>query len=236
MSVRLSPEETRSALRNASPQVLPSVLACDFGRIREEVQAIEAAGAKALHLDVMDGHFVPNLSFGIPVIEAIRDCTKLPLDVHLMITNPGDYLQQYRDAGADVLTVHAEVLEDPRPTLEKIRELGALAGLSLNPPMQVEQLEPWLGSCDLILVMSVMPGFGGQKFNAVAIEKLSWLKQKVGDEVLLEVDGGVNADTIADCTAAGADLLVAGTAVFGAENYATRLAELTALARQGADR
>lgn len=236
MSVRLSPEETRSALRNASPQVLPSVLACDFGRIREEVQAIESAGAKALHLDVMDGHFVPNLSFGIPVIEAIRDCTKLPLDVHLMITNPGDYLQQYRDAGADVLTVHAEVLEDPRPTLEKIRELGALAGLSLNPPMQIEQLEPWLEACDLILVMSVMPGFGGQKFNAVAIEKLSWLKQKVGDEVLLEVDGGVNADTIADCTAAGADLLVAGTAVFGADNYATRLAELTALARQGADR
>lgn len=206
--------------------MLPSVLACDFARLGEEVRAVEAAGAKALHLDIMDGHFVPNLSIGVPVVEAIRRSTELPLDVHLMLDNPADYVEPFRRAGADVITVHAEVLDDPRPLLERINDLGAGAGLSLNPPMAVEKLEPWLSHCDLILVMSVMPGFGGQEFNPVALEKLSWLRDHQDCRAVLEVDGGVNLETVGDCAAAGADLLVAGTAVFGAEDYNAQLEAL----------
>ena len=212
----------------------PSLLACDFGRLADEIAAIEDAGATLLHLDIMDGHFVPNLSFGVPVVEAIRRCTTLPLDVHLMLDNPAEYVGPFRDAGADVLTVHAEVLSDPRPLLEEVRSLGAAAGLSLNPPTPVEVLEPALGSCDLVLVMSVMPGFGGQEFDPVALEKLRWLRDHPACDAVLEVDGGVNDETIGDCAAAGAELLVAGTAVFGADDYRRRLAELQRLATAGA--
>lgn len=226
-----SREQTRR-LVDATPAVLPSLLACDFARLADEIQSVEAAGATALHLDVMDGHFVPNLSFGLPVIEAIRGVTALPLDVHLMITNPADYAANYRKAGADAVTFHAEVVEDPRPLLDEIRSLGAVAGLSLNPPMAVEAIEPSLPHCDLVLVMSVMPGFGGQAFNPVALEKLRWLRDHPACHAQLEVDGGVNADTIADCAAAGADLLVAGTAVFGAEDREARMRELAALANR----
>lgn len=226
--------ELRSRTLREGIAVAPSVLACDFSRIADEVAAIEAAGATVLHLDIMDGHFVPNLSFGVPVVEAIRQCTELPLDVHLMLSNPADYVEPFRKAGADVLTVHAEVLPDPRPLLDRIRELGAAAGLSLNPPMPVEQIEPFLSACDLILVMSVMPGFGGQKFDPVALEKLAWLRGHDDCNAVLEVDGGVNQETIAACAQAGAELLVAGTAVFGAEDYASRMAELTALASSAA--
>ncbi|MEM1304925.1 MAG: ribulose-phosphate 3-epimerase, partial [Planctomycetota bacterium] len=190
----------------------------------------EQAGATALHLDVMDGHFVPNLSFGLPVVEAIRGATDLPLDVHLMINNPGDYVGDYRKAGADCITFHAEVVDDPRPLLDEVRSLGALAGLSLNPPKPVTDIEASLPHCDLVLVMSVTPGFGGQRFDAVALEKLRWLRDHPRCDALLEVDGGVNAETIADCVSAGADLLVAGTAVFGAEDRTARMNELTALA------
>ncbi|QDT67151.1 Ribulose-phosphate 3-epimerase [Planctomycetes bacterium MalM25] len=210
--------------------IAPSLLACDFARLADEIAAIEAAGATVLHLDIMDGHFVPNLSFGVPVVEAIRRCTELPLDVHLMLDNPGEYVEPFRKAGADVLTVHAEVLPDPRPLLDEIRNLGAAAGLSLNPPMPVAKIEPFVGDCDLILVMSVEPGFGGQAFDPSALEKLSWLRDHPQCDAILEVDGGVNADTIAGCAEAGAELLVAGTAVFGADDYTTRLAELTQLA------
>ncbi len=223
-------------LSPALPAVLPSVLASDFANLEREVHAAEEAGAPALHLDVMDGHFVPNLSFGLPVIKAIRQITTLPLDVHLMISNPGEYAERYRDAGADVVTFHAEVVPEPAELLEKIRSLGAAAGLSLNPPMPIEKIEPALPHCDLVLVMSVMPGFGGQSFQPVALEKLRWLKEHPACDALLEVDGGVNADTIADCTAAGADLLVAGTAVFGAHDYQDRIAQLTNLAQAGAER
>ncbi|TWT74626.1 Ribulose-phosphate 3-epimerase [Posidoniimonas polymericola] len=228
-----SRESIAALLRQHAPVLLPSLLACDFANLASEVKAIEAAGAHALHLDVMDGHFVPNLSFGLPVVEAIRALTDLPLDVHLMIDNPAEYAQRYRDAGADCITVHAEVLDDPRPLLEEIRASGALAGLSLNPPTPLEQILPALPHCDLVLVMSVMPGFGGQQFDPVALEKLSRLRDDPDCRALLEVDGGVNQSTIARCTAAGADLLVAGTAVFGADDYCERVDSLNRLARSG---
>jgi ribulose-phosphate 3-epimerase len=231
-----SSDEISQRLRAGTPYVLPSLLACDFGHLAEEIREVEAAGATALHLDIMDGHFVPNLSFGIPVVEAIRRATELVLDVHLMLDNPADYIEAFRKAGADVLTVHAEVLPDPRPVLERIRELGALAGLSLNPPFDVALLEPALPHCDLVLVMSVMPGFGGQQFDPIALDKLRWLSAHPDCQALLEVDGGVNEQTIADCAAAGADLLVAGTAVFGAADYESQLALLNKLARQGVER
>lgn len=234
MSGPMTAEELRARTVSNGVAIAPSLLACDFGRLAEEVAAVEAAGAKVLHLDIMDGHFVPNLSFGVPVVEAIRKCTDLPLDVHLMLDNPGDYVEPFRKAGADVLTVHAEVLEDPRPLLDKIRALGASAGLSLNPPMPVEQIDSFVDACDLILVMSVMPGFGGQKFDPVALEKLAWLRDHPKRTAVLEVDGGVNAETIGDCAAAGAELLVAGTAVFGAEDYSQRIDELSKLASTGA--
>lgn len=235
MSAPLTAGELRRATLRGSVAVAPSLLACDFGRVAEEIAAVEEAGATLLHLDIMDGHFVPNLSFGVPVVEAIRRVTDLVLDVHLMLDNPAEYVEPFRKAGADVLTVHAEVLPDPRPLLDRIRSLGAAAGLSLNPPMPIERIDPFVGDCDLVLVMSVMPGFGGQAFDPVAIDKLRWLRDHPRCDAVREVDGGVNERTIAACAAAGAELLVAGTAVFAADDYPRRLAELTALAAGEAD-
>lgn len=192
---------------------------------------MEEAGAKILHLDVMDGHFVPNLSFGVPVVEAVRRVTQLPLDVHLMISEPGRYLKAFRQAGADLMTIHIEAVPDPRDLLREIRSLGAGAGLSLNPPTPIDTIAPFVNGVDLVLVMSVMPGFGGQKFQAVALEKLHWLQEHAPPEVLLSVDGGVNAETIGACARAGAELFVTGTALLGWDNYQTRLAELRSLAQ-----
>lgn len=206
-------------LQGARPCVLPSLLACDLANIEAEVRRVEEAGAVALHLDIMDGHFVPNLSYGVPVVQAVRRITDLVLDVHLMLDNPGEYLEPFRNAGADILTVHAEVLPDPRPTLDRIHTLGAAAGISINPPTPLEALAPALDQADLVLVMSVMPGFGGQKFNPIALEKLRKLSERPGRGFLLEVDGGVNDQTIGPCAAAGAELIVAGTAVFGADGH-----------------
>jgi ribulose-phosphate 3-epimerase len=217
-------------LRTVAPAILPSLLMCDFGRLEDEVRRLEAAGVQALHLDVMDGHFVPNLSYGLPLVETFRRLTTLPLDVHLMIDDPADYVQRYRDAGADSMTIHAEAVPDVRPVLEAIRESGAGAGLAINPPTPVSAIEPALDLCDMVLVMSVMPGFGGQKFDATALDKLSQLRSKVGPEVLLEVDGGVNASTIARCAKAGAQLFVVGSAIFHTDDYAASLKQLTQLA------
>jgi ribulose-phosphate 3-epimerase len=225
--------DVKTRLRAASPAVLPSILMCDFAHLADEIRKLEDAGVAALHLDVMDGHFVPNLSFGIPVIEAIRKTTELPLDVHLMIERPGDWVERYRDAGADALTIHVEAVPDPRPVLDTIRSLGVLAGLSLNPPTPVSAIEASLSHCDLVLVMSVMPGFGGQQFDPVALGKLRELSARSDFDALLEVDGGINPKTIAACAQAGADLLVAGAAVTRSADYGKTLAELHTLARQG---
>ncbi|NOY29922.1 MAG: ribulose-phosphate 3-epimerase [Planctomycetes bacterium] len=221
-------------LREASPVVLPSLLLCDFGNLEREVQELEAAGVRGYHLDVMDGHFVPNMSYGLPIVEAMRRLTDLPLDVHLMISDPGKYVRRFAEAGADVLTIHAEAVEDPRPVLEEIRELGVGAGLAVNPATPVTKIEPALSLCHLVLVMSVVPGFGGQAFDEGALDKLRTLRRQLPDDVLLEVDGGVNEATISACGEAGAQLLVAGSAIFGKSDYAAAVAKLTRLA--GANR
>ena len=195
--------------------------------------ASNGAGAKVLHLDIMDGHFVPNLSFGLPVVEAVRRSTDLPLDVHLMIAEPGRFLRRFREAGADLLTIHVEAVADPRPLLGEIRGLGAGAGISLNPPTPVDALSGCLDLCDLVLVMSVMPGFGGQHFEPVALDKLRRLRALAGPETLLSVDGGVGLDTVAACAEAGAQLFVTGSALFSQDNYGRFIDEMTELARSG---
>lgn len=218
-------------LHAAAPIIGPSLLAADLAHLGREIRRLEEAGAKCLHLDVMDGHFVPNLSFGIPIVEAVRRATDLPLDVHLMISNPDRYVEAFRHAGADVMTIHIEADENPLALMRKIRCLGAGVGIAINPPTQVETLEKCLAECDLVLTMSVMPGFGGQEFDPVALEKLRWLRRHTSSNVLLSVDGGINPDTIGSCAEAGADLFVVGTALLGQHDYRHRMAELTAIAK-----
>ncbi len=222
-------------LHSAVPLIGPSLLACDLANLEREVHAVVEAGARVLHLDVMDGHFVPNLSFGVPVVEAVRRVTALPLDVHLMISEPARYVDQFREAGADLLTFHVEAVPDPIPLLRRVRGLGALAGIAINPPTPVSVLERCLRYCDLVLVMSVMPGFGGQKFRPDVLGKLRWLRAQAESHGVLSVDGGVNGETIAPCAAAGADLFVIGTGLFSYPDYGQRLAELQALARPASD-
>jgi len=217
-------------LRDSLPAVLPSLLLCDFGNLEREVRRLEEAGVPGLHLDVMDGSFVPNLSYGMPIVAAIRKLTNLPIDVHLMIQRPQNYLRQFRDAGADILTIHIEAVDDARPVLEQIRRLDCGAGIALNPPTPLSRLEVCLDLCDLVLVMSVQAGFGGQSFNPIALDKLRQIREIASPEVLLEIDGGINASTIAQASAAGAQLFVAGSAIFGQPDYQQAVRELTHLA------
>ena len=221
-------------LRSSLPVVVPALLMCDFGHLADEIHRIEAAGAQVLHLDVMDGHFVPNLSYGLTIVDAVRRYTALPIEAHLMISNPADFLAAYHQAGADHLTFHIEAVNDPRPLLDEIHRLGAGAGLALNPPTPLSAIEPFLDSCDSVLVMSVMPGFGGQEFDPHALEKLRELRKQTSGRLMLGVDGGVHPATIGTAAGAGADLLVAGSAIFAKENYREALDELTTLARHGA--
>lgn len=206
--------------------VLPSLLQCDFTNLEREIRRLEEANVAALHLDVMDGHFVPNLTYGMPIISAVRQLTTLPLDVHLMISDPHKYVSAFVEAGADLLTVHAEVAGDIRLALETIRQAGAAAGVALNPGTDLKVVEALLPLCDLVLIMSVNAGFGGQAFNPVALEKLRSLRERVSPDVLLEVDGGVNLSTIRDCSRAGATLFVVGSAIFGQPDYAAAIAQL----------
>ena len=225
--------------------ISPSILSADFAKLGEEVRAIDAAGADWIHVDVMDGHFVPNLTIGPGVVKALRPHSAKPFDVHLMISPVDAYIQAFADAGADIITVHPEAGAHTHRTLQLIRSLGLKAGLALNPGTPWQVVEPLLDQLDLILVMSVNPGFGGQKFIASQLEKIATLRGLIdgaGLDIALEVDGGVNADTIADVVAAGATALVAGTAAFqnGPDHYARNIATLkekssTALALTGTD-
>lgn len=207
---------------------------CDFGHLADEIHRIEAAGAQVLHLDVMDGHFVPNLTYGLTIVDAVRRYTELPIETHLMISNPADYLEAYHNAGADHLTFHIEAVKDPRPLIDEIHRLGAGAGIALNPPTDVSAVEPFLDICDSVLVMGVMPGFGGQEFDPRALEKLRVLRERAGRKAMLAVDGGIHPATIGPTCAAGAELVVAGSAIFAKQNYRQALEELSRLARQGA--
>ncbi len=223
-----------SRLARSGPHINPSLLAADFAQLGQEIRRLEEAGSQIFHLDIMDGHFVPNLSFGIPVVEAIRRCTDLPLDVHLMLDEPQRYLAAFRKAGADLLSVHIEVAHDPRPLFDEIRKLGARPGLVLNPPTPVEAVLPFVSDCDLVLTMSVMPGFGGQKFDEGVLGKLRKLREIARPDQFLSVDGGVGEDNIEACVAAGANLLVVGTALLAAQlgkaNVSQRFQYLSRLA------
>ena len=222
------------SFREGAPHIFPSLLRCDFGNLEREVRELEEAGITALHLDVMDGLFVPNLTYGMPLVAAFRQLTDLPVDVHLMIERPERYLQQFADAGADVITVHVEACEDVAGVLGNIQELGLGAGLALNPSTPLEALEAGLSTCDMVLVMSVEAGFGGQEFNPIALQRLQVLRDRSDQDWILQVDGGVNAETIAACVAAGAETLVVGSAIFNQRPYAGEVERLKNLA-SGAD-
>ena len=206
-----------------SPVIAPSLLAADFAKLGEEVHAVEKGGAQVLHVDVMDGHFVPNISVGVPVVRSLRRITQLPLDVHLMISEPERYIEPFRQAGADSLLVHIEVVPDPREIIEKIRALGAAPGLVINPGTPVEAILPYVPLADIVLVMSVQPGFGGQDFRPEVLEKVRAIKKSLRSDALLSIDGGINAETIPLAAAAGTNMFVAGTAVFDAGDYRERM-------------
>ncbi|WP_408904045.1 ribulose-phosphate 3-epimerase [Neoroseomonas nitratireducens] len=220
-----------------APLIAPSLLAADFARLGEEVAAIAAAGADWLHLDIMDGHFVPNISFGPGLVKALRKHAAIPFDVHLMIAPADPYLAAFAEAGADVISLHPEAGPHLHRSLQTIRALGKKAGVVLNPATPVDCVAHVLDLTDLILVMSVNPGFGGQSFLDSQLPKIAALRRMIeasGRDIRLQVDGGVTAATAPRCVEAGADVLVAGTAVFGQKDYAAAIAGLRAPARTAA--
>ena len=211
-------------------RIAPSILSADFTRLGQEIQAVEAAGADWIHFDVMDGMFVPNITVGVPVLRSVRNITDLPLDVHLMIDRPGRFIEDFADAGADIITLHAEASIHLDRELNLIKSLGKLAGVSLNPASPVSLLEDVVGIADLILIMSVNPGFGGQKLipytlaKATRVRELLTSRERV--DVLIEMDGGITRENITEVSQAGVDVFVAGSSIFGADDYARVIADM----------
>ena len=210
-------------------KIAPSILSADFGRLAEDVAAVDRAGADYIHVDVMDGHFVPNITIGPLVVEALRSVTDKPLDVHLMIENPDRYIAAFAKAGADIITVHQEAVPHLHRTIQLIHSLGKQAGVSLNPATPVDTLDVIIDDLDLVLIMSVNPGFGGQAFIPTALDKIHALRTVIDRRGLateLEVDGGIKVKNISQVAAAGADVCVAGSAVFGTGDYRATIAAL----------
>ncbi len=212
-----------------TPLIAPSILSADFARLADAVQQVEAAGADWIHVDVMDGHFVPNLTVGPPIVEALRKVTTLPLDVHLMMTNPDEFIPDFAKAGADILTVHVEACPHLHRTVQSIKEHGVKAGVTLNPATSATTLEQIISDVDLVLVMSVNPGFGGQKFIDSTLDKIRQIRTMITaskGSPYLEVDGGITVKNVASVLTAGADVLVAGSAIFGSDNMTDAIRQL----------
>ena len=212
-----------------TPLIAPSILSADFARLADAVQQVEAAGADWIHVDVMDGHFVPNLTVGPPIVEALRKVTTLPLDVHLMMTNPDEFIPDFAKAGADILTVHVEACPHLHRTIQSIKEHGMKAGVTLNPATSATTLEQILSDVDLVLVMSVNPGFGGQKFIESTLDKIRQIRTMIAaskGSPYLEVDGGITVKNVASVLNAGANVLVAGSAIFGSPNMSHAIRQL----------
>lgn len=203
-------------------KIAPSILSADFTRLGDEIRDVESAGADYIHIDVMDGHYVPNITIGPMIVEAAKRSTRLPLDVHLMISNPDQYIDIFRQSGADIITVHAEAVDHLHRSVQSIREAGARTGVSLNPATPLQVIEYTLDELDMVLVMTVNPGFGGQEFIPEVIPKIERLREMIRQRGLntdIEVDGGINLDTIGLVSAAGANIFVAGSAIFHSEDY-----------------
>ena len=206
--------------------IAPSILSADFSRLGDEIKAVESAGADWIHADIMDGHFVPNITFGPMIVESVRRVTSLPIDVHLMIENPNDYIPAFAKAGASLISVQAEASIHLNRSVQLIRECGARPGVVLNPSTPVQTLEWIIDHVDYVLIMSVNPGFGGQAFIKNSLEKVRALRQLIQQKnlkTLIEIDGGVNEETITDIAAAGVDVFVAGSAIFGSRDYQTTI-------------
>jgi len=221
----------RRTLAEPKLRVAPSLLAADFARLAEDVAAVEQAGAEVLHLDVMDGHFVPNISFGPGLVAHLRPHSQMFFDTHLMIAEPARYAAAFAKAGSDLITFHIEVAPEPDAVVAAIRDAGAAVGVAINPATGVDAIAPIVEQVDLVLVMSVWPGFGGQKFMPEVLTKVEQLRDMVGPHQRLEIDGGIDAETITRAARAGADTFVAGTSVFGAEDAASAWRRLEDAAR-----
>jgi ribulose-phosphate 3-epimerase len=213
----------------SSIKIAPSILSADFSRLKDEIQAVEAAGADWLHVDVMDGHFVPNITIGPVVVEWVRKVTAIPVDVHLMITDPDKYAPEFIKAGADWISIHPDTCADPNATLAKIRELGAKPSIAVNPDVPLSQVEKCFGAVDMVLMMTVFPGFGGQAFIAEVLPKIAALRWLINDRklsILIEVDGGIKTDNIARVTQAGAQVIVSGSGIFKTPDYTDTIRQM----------